>query len=767
MRLAFLDLPDDRVDLISLARQAAKVDIVLVCHPDPEALALKIAEVLQIPRSTEPLDLLALKPDRVALPSMDAPSAAALSRAGISNRIFTTLDELALSFNNITSADATGDPSPLDNWEELFDEATGARLGKIQEALSLSEDRQRLFREILALAVEQTRAEAGSIMVLDEEEGELRIAFADGLSADTVRSTRQKLGEGVAGKVASEGRPLIINERIADPRFRDTRDRSRISAAMSAPIQLDGRVIGVLNVSSDRPDRRFDEQDLKRLTEIASQISAILERVIQGLRRDADAVEFRARRAMEQAFAREDLPLAERLRTAATRLAAHLDAEAAHICIAEPDAGRFRVISSGTESGTEGRLPMTSGLYGRAYRNGESLFLASRLSRPSPAGSSEIPANLVIVPMGEARAMGVLAVECMATVATDLEEHTRLVTRIASFLARLAGIHRDHGMATRQGILAGMLADIAPRLMVQHDIESLLSESLAAMRELFGRGLVTVRLRNHEDGMLSRSAFEGSEGDRSTLSKIDEDLTRLALEYGTESSSIAGAVNSIEPEAAQTEYAAVPLRSADRVVGALGVAIPSRPEARVGSLTLGSSELDALRKLALYVALAWEQARAEVAEAPNPRDPVTGLLGGSGLETRIQEEVKRAERYHDRILLTLCSISGYEKLERSHGAEWTESFVREFAQVLAKNVREVDTVARLGEGRFAVLSPESDKDDGALLKRLDHLVPRLESVQALGDSNDIHLVGRQYSYPDEVSTGGELVALIRSSYPKS
>ena len=138
---------------------------------------------------------------------------------------------------------------------------------------------------------------------------------------------------------------------------------------------------------------------------------------------------------------------------------------------------------------------------------------------------------------------------------------------------------------------------------------------------------------------------------------------------------------------------------------------------------------------------------------------------GAGLEARVQEEVKRAERYHDRILLTICSISGYERLERRHGPEWTESFVREFAQALAKNVREVDTVARLGGGRFAVLSPESDKDEGALLKRLDHLVPRLDTVQSLPDADDIRLVGRQYSYPDEVSTGGELLALIRSSYP--
>ncbi|HEU5311216.1 MAG TPA: hypothetical protein VFV24_07155, partial [Candidatus Eisenbacteria bacterium] len=99
MKLAFLDLPDDRVDLISLARRTEGVEIVLVAHPDPDALALRMAEVLQIPRSTEPLDLLPLKPDRVALPSLETPSAEALSRAGISGRIFTTLEDLADALN--------------------------------------------------------------------------------------------------------------------------------------------------------------------------------------------------------------------------------------------------------------------------------------------------------------------------------------------------------------------------------------------------------------------------------------------------------------------------------------------------------------------------------------------------------------------------------------------------------------------------------------------------------------------------------------------
>ena len=172
MRLAFLDLPDDQVDLISTARQSRDVELVLVAHADPEALALKIAEVLQIPRSTEPLDLLQLKPDRVALPSMGSEGANALIKAGISPRIFTPLDELAALLANGTPPDEPEPPTPIEEWEAEFDEATGTgrRLSEIRDAMVLSDDRQRLFREILALAVGEAGADAGSLMIVDPDE---------------------------------------------------------------------------------------------------------------------------------------------------------------------------------------------------------------------------------------------------------------------------------------------------------------------------------------------------------------------------------------------------------------------------------------------------------------------------------------------------------------------------------------------------------------------------------------------------------------------
>src|SRR5881628_2039606 len=126
MKLAFLDLPDERVDLISKARHDPNIQIVLVAHPDPEALALRIAEVLQIPRSTEPLDLLPLKPDRVALPSLASPSAAALVRAGISNRIFVTLDDLSNDWPAAPETPPAEESNPIEMWESRYDEAVGS-----------------------------------------------------------------------------------------------------------------------------------------------------------------------------------------------------------------------------------------------------------------------------------------------------------------------------------------------------------------------------------------------------------------------------------------------------------------------------------------------------------------------------------------------------------------------------------------------------------------------------------------------------------------
>jgi diguanylate cyclase (GGDEF)-like protein len=768
MKLAFLDLPDERVDLISRARHDSNIEIVLVAHPDPEALALKIAEVLQIPRSNEPLDLLPLKPDRVALPSLASPSAAALVRAGISERIFVTLDDLAGDWTAVPAHVAEEPVQPIEAWETDYDEAAAAsRLSRIRAALALSEDRQFLFSEVLSLAVEQSRADAGSIMVVDEEAQELRIAFADGLSEDVIRTTRQRFGEGIAGKVARDGTPLIINDRVAHERNPQERDRSRPVAAMSAPLTAEGRVIGVINVSSAQAGASFTEGHLAKLTEIADQISGILDRTIRVARRDRDALELRARREIEIAFSRKGLELTERLRMVAGRLAELLGAESAQVHLADDALDRFRTVSSSGRHGQEGELPLHQGLLARALAAPRPLFLAVRPMRGGEASTEEAAPNLLLAPLTGSRPLGVLALECVGPSAADAEEFERLSGRVATFLARTIEGQTDESEQSRRATLLGNLADIAGRVMVTQNAESLLSETLGALRSLFPGGLVTARIRGEGGGFLFRSAFEGAEHEHQRALELESTLARRAVESKRELASLglpAEELRRVMAENGVQAYAFIPVRNDEEVTGVLGVLRPTAR--RGGEAAPGLSRLDVqtLRKLTLYVSLAIQNSRRAVVRPERAvEDPLTGLLAIGGLDTRIEEEVKRAERYRERFLLTVLAMSHFDRLADQNGTGWAESTQKEFAQALRRNVREVDAIARIGEGRFALLSPASEKDGGAFLHRLEALLEQLPSIRALTHPSETRLAGRQYSFPDEIATGGELLALVRTA----
>jgi len=771
MKLAFLDLPDERVDLISRARHDANIEIVLVAHPDPEALALKIAEVLQIPRSTEPLDLLALKPDRVALPSLASPSASALVRAGISDRIFVTLEDLSNNWpSEAAKAPAKGPaetPQPIETWDSRYDdEASASRLNRIRAALALSEDRQFLFSEVLALVVEQSQADSGSIMVVDEEAQELRIAFADGLSPEVVRTARLRLGEGIAGKVAKEGTPQIINERVTHATRREERDRSRPQAAMSAPLKAEGRTIGVINVSSSKTGASFQARDLAKLTETAEQISGILDRAIRVARRDRDAMELRARREIEIAFSRKGLELTERLRMVAGQLAEILGAEAAQIHLADESLDRFRIVSSGGRPGQEGELPLHQGLLAHALAGQRPVFLTARPGRSSGESEESLP-NLLLAPLLGSRPFGVLALERVGRAATDQEEFEKLVARIAEFLARSIEGQADESELSRRSTLLGSLADIAGRIMTAHDSESLLSEALGALRSLFPTGLNTVRIRGEGGGFLFRSAFEGSEPEMERALELESTLARRAIETKREITSVGlppEELRRVLEQHAVQAYAFIPVRVGEDVAGVLGVMRPAPRRGQDPVPALSRLDVQTLRKLALYVTLAIENAgRMGKRRERAVEDSLTGLLAIDGFDARVEEEVKRAERYRERFLLTVLTIADFGRLADANGTAWTDTVQKEFAQALRRNVREVDAVARIAEGRFAVLSPASEKDSGALLRRLEALLAQLPSVRAMFDPGEVRLSGRQYYFPDEIATGGELLSLVRTA----
>ena len=90
------------------------------------------------------------------------------------------------------------------------------------------------------------------------------------------RPARLKVGqEGVTGWVAAHGEPLLVPDVTLDPRY-VWMEGSRTRSELALPISVKDRIIGVLDVQSNRPNA-FDQSDVVVLQSLADQAAIAIE----------------------------------------------------------------------------------------------------------------------------------------------------------------------------------------------------------------------------------------------------------------------------------------------------------------------------------------------------------------------------------------------------------------------------------------------------------------------------------------------------------
>jgi GAF domain-containing protein len=106
-----------------------------------------------------------------------------------------------------------------------------------------------------------------SIMLLREDtvDGELclRLFASFGDLPEVAFDKVTRTDEGVAGYVATTGRPLLIGDITRSEFARDARYPNAVNKGLiSAPLRIEGRVIGVINVSEPEGGHEFQDADL-------------------------------------------------------------------------------------------------------------------------------------------------------------------------------------------------------------------------------------------------------------------------------------------------------------------------------------------------------------------------------------------------------------------------------------------------------------------------------------------------------------------------
>jgi len=122
---------------------------------------------------------------------------------------------------------------------------------------------------ILGVLLEIMKADRGSIMLLDDTSQELTIRSARGIKDDIIRKARVRLGEGISGKVAAQGLPLLLHGHDgADERDIESCDciNPDIDTSFIIPVRFPNGGIGTINLNSLHPSHNItpDKEQLVR-----------------------------------------------------------------------------------------------------------------------------------------------------------------------------------------------------------------------------------------------------------------------------------------------------------------------------------------------------------------------------------------------------------------------------------------------------------------------------------------------------------------------
>jgi signal transduction histidine kinase/DNA-binding response OmpR family regulator len=126
-------------------------------------------------------------------------------------------------------------------------------------------------------AMQQCAADEASIMLLSAGADELRIVAVRGKDRTSLLGQRAPADKYVAGWVAGQKETLMFQGSITDPRYAPVNPRSDIHLAVSLPLVVGGRLVGVMNLNFTHPRRPLSLGELKALNIFSSIAAASIE----------------------------------------------------------------------------------------------------------------------------------------------------------------------------------------------------------------------------------------------------------------------------------------------------------------------------------------------------------------------------------------------------------------------------------------------------------------------------------------------------------
>jgi diguanylate cyclase (GGDEF)-like protein len=575
-------------------------------------------------------------------------------------------------------------------------------LHEVVESYNLTVEADELFRRMLEIAIGVTGADGGSVMLLDPEHRELRVRVAVGVEPELWPKIRVPIGEGIAGRVVEEARPLRLRGKADRRAFRIVRDRLDVESALCVPLIHGGRVLGVLNLHhGTRPDA-FSEEDLEFTQQLGRLDAQIIARAQEHEVMRSQASRYAAVREVRELLAGK-APLRERLARLCRYVVSGSGLAIANLYLYDQDQGDLFLAGSSLEGsgfGEELRVSLGQGLDGGAAASREPVFLRR------PDGALAYAALPLVA--GDTLA-GVLSIQtgAQAPRGRAAEETLQEVAAVAA--EEIAALEREARLQNRATKM-GAINEAGIRMVSETDPAEVLRLGASSAAMILEADHAILRVRDEQTGRFAiRSYFGSAEG------RLQERVFRIDKRASVDTIKRRAPllVRDVASDPVFAEFAgdlrsllAAPLKHESVVVGTLALYDKMSPD-RLSATSFTEEDRELFAKFVSHLERALSNAWFhDKARRFRNFDDDTGLPNATYLGKRIQEELTRSGGRPGALALAMCRIENLADIERARDKAFGRRVLKAIADALRAHLRDFDVAGRTGEAEFVVLLPE-------------------------------------------------------------
>lgn len=175
-------------------------------------------------------------------------------------------------------------------------------LSKVANLIASGMYLDELLRLIVQVTAEMMNSKISSLLLLDADKKELVVKATQSISEAYNKKPNIKLGDGIAGLVAQENKPIVVVDLQKDSRYlnQDIAKKEGLVSLASVPLAVKGKVIGVLNCYTSKK-HEFTKTELNILSALANQAAVAIENAELALRARSAEEALLTRKLVERA----------------------------------------------------------------------------------------------------------------------------------------------------------------------------------------------------------------------------------------------------------------------------------------------------------------------------------------------------------------------------------------------------------------------------------------------------------------------------------